>query len=114
MELEHYNPDLILLVGRISSSLYLDNKTLKNFSEISGTLFQDKYIPILHPASTMYNGKKNKPIWEASWINVAKIIQEKFSIGTHESVPYVPTASTKSQSSQRSKSIGSLEKFMKD
>lgn len=116
MELEHYNPDLIILVGRVSSSLYLDNNTLKNFSYISGTLFQDKYIPILHPASTMYNGKKNKPIWETSWINVAKIIKEKFSIDApseiHES--QIIQTPAKPQTSKKGKTSGSLEKFLKE
>ena len=78
MELDYYNPDIILLVGRVSSSLYIDGTSLKKFSELSGTLIKDKYIPVLHPASTMYNGKKNKPIWEESWKNIRRILQEKY------------------------------------
>ncbi len=78
MELDYYNPDFIILVGRISSSLYIDAKTLKNFTNLSGTLIQDKYIPVLHPASTMYNAKKNKPIWEESWEAIRNHIHNKF------------------------------------
>lgn len=107
MELEYYKPDLILLIGRISSSLYLDAKTLKSFSNISGSLFNDKYIPILHPASTMYNGKKNKPIWEASWENVAKIIADKF-----KTAPIAPN--TNSTKAKNGKKVASLDQFMKD
>lgn len=114
IELDHYKPDLIILVGRVSSSLYLDNKTLKDFSNISGTLFQDKIIPILHPASTMYNGKKNKPIWEASWINVAKIIQEKFSLVAPRSLQEAPDMASIAKTTKKNKSLGSLEKFMQD
>ena len=78
MELDHYKPDVILLVGRVSSSLFIDSESLKKFSELSGTLIKERYIPVLHPASTMYNGKKNKPIWEESWKNILKILYEKF------------------------------------
>lgn len=78
LELQHYNPDFIILVGRISSSLFMDSELLSNFTSLSGTVVNDKYIPVLHPASTMYNGKKNKPIWEESWNNIIKVIYEKF------------------------------------
>jgi len=77
-------------------------------------LFQDKIIPILHPASTMYNGKKNKPIWEASWINVAQIIQDKFSIQAPIQVLDDQSAHSKPNSPKKNKSLGSLEQFLKD
>lgn len=104
-ELDFYKPDIILLVGRISSSLYLDTETLKSFSEISGTLFKDKYIPILHPASTMYNGKKNKPIWEESWKKVLAIIKTKFP-ESHEILPKITTPE------KQGKKKGLLEDYM--
>ena len=118
-ELEYYNPDLIILVGRISSSLYLDAESLKNFSNISGTLFQEKYIPILHPASTMYNSKKNKPIWEESWKKIIEIIQENFQDVTFP-VPKEPNEILKNgKKTVRSKSkdgkvLATLNKFLQD
>lgn len=108
-EVEYYKPDLILLVGRISSSLYLDTETLKNFSEISGTVFKEKFIPILHPASTMYNGKKNKPIWEESWRKILTIIKSKFPYIPETSFSLTPSVSSKSKSVKNS---ASLEKYL--
>lgn len=81
-ELEYYDPDFIILVGRVSSSLYIDAKTLKNFTDLSGSLIQDKFIPVLHPASTMYNAKKNRPIWQESWNQIRNHLLNKFPSAT--------------------------------
>jgi len=77
-EIVHYNPDLIILVGRVSSSLFFDSKTLKNFSSMSGTLFDGKLVPVIHPASTMYNATKNRPIWDDSWLKIQELLIAKF------------------------------------
>lgn len=118
-ELEHYNPDLIILVGRVSSSLYLDTESLKNFSNFSGTLFQEKYIPILHPASTMYNRKKNMPIWEESWKKISEIIVEKFPDVTFPAPKEPKELPKKSKQSVKSKNsdgkvLTTLNKFLQD
>lgn len=106
-ELDYYNPDIIVLVGRISSSLVLDAKTLKNFTSLSGTLIKEKYISVLHPASTMYNAKKNRPIWEESWINILKIMKDKFPEAKEIKEPI--------QSKNKSnKNIASLDQFMQE
>jgi DNA polymerase len=77
-EIELFSPDFIILVGRISSSLFFDNKTLKNFTELSGSLIKNNLIPVLHPASTMYNAPKNKPIWIDSWDKIRSYIKERY------------------------------------
>ena len=108
-EVEYYKPDLILLVGRISSSLYLDVETLKNFTEKSGTIFNEKFIPILHPASTMYNGKKNRPIWEESWKKILTLIKIKFPAIPETSFSIASSSPSKSKSVKTS---GSLDKYL--
>ena len=81
-EIDHYNPDYIILVGRIASSLFIPNKELKNFTDLSGIIFKDNLIPILHPASTMYNAKKNRPVWLESWDKIRSYLKEKYPDAT--------------------------------
>lgn len=102
-EIDYYKPDFIILVGRVSSSLYFDNKTLKDFTGLSGKLLRDNLIPVLHPASTMYNAKKNKPIWFESWKKIRSLIQEKY--------PEVEFIQTKNEESEK-KSNKSLDSWL--
>lgn len=104
-ELTFYDPDFIILVGRVSSSLYIDAKTLKNFTSLSGSLVQDKFIPVLHPASTMYNAKKNKPIWEESWNEIRKHIYSRYPDAAI-------ITSSEEQKSRGGKKISSLDQFI--
>lgn len=77
-EIEHYKPHLFILTGRHAAISMLGStlgpkKDIK-FTELSGLLFQGKYVPILHPASILYNRTKNLPIWEQSWKNIHEYI----------------------------------------
>ena len=78
-ELVYYNPDLVILVGRHASQTFLHKTVLANFTLNSGTLYKGKFIPIIHPASLLYN-PKNKDVWEQGWAKIHAIIQEKLAV----------------------------------
>lgn len=75
-EVKHYNPDLILLVGRHAASSFL-GKQVGSFTQASGQLFEGRLMPLIHPAATMYNRKKNRPVWDQSWEAVWTIVNDK-------------------------------------
>ena len=77
-ELATVKPDLIVLVGRHAMNEFLDEKQTGNVSKCSGKLVADRFVPIIHPASTLYNAK-NRPLWDRSWEAINSIIDDKLA-----------------------------------
>ncbi|MHA2364345.1 MAG: uracil-DNA glycosylase [Candidatus Hodarchaeales archaeon] len=77
-EIAFFDPQFLILVGRHAATSLLGVDQVKKFTESSGQVFKDKYIPIIHPAATFYNSVKNKPIWESSWQKIQDIIQKRY------------------------------------
>lgn len=72
-EIEYYNPNLFLLIGRFACKVILPQESKNiNFQEINGKIFNNK-IPIIHPAATLYN-PNNKNHWDIAWETVNRYI----------------------------------------
>ncbi|MFW9929940.1 MAG: uracil-DNA glycosylase, partial [Candidatus Thorarchaeota archaeon] len=72
-ELDYYKPDLVILVGRFAITRHLPQDVTKaGIQEINGKIFKNK-IPIIHPASILYN-PNNKNLWENAWKGIFNYI----------------------------------------
>ena len=83
-EVDHYKPDLFLLVGRHAVQTFLPAYAYKSILAISGSIIENKMIPILHPAATLYN-PKNKEVWTKTWEKVREHINV-FSSGQFKAI----------------------------
>jgi DNA polymerase len=73
-EINHYKPNLFLLIGRFACKAILPEKIKEtNFQDLVGQVFDNK-IPIIHPAATFYN-PANKKYWNIAWESVKQFIE---------------------------------------
>ncbi len=77
-EIETIRPDLIVLVGRHALNEFLNEKETGSITRCSGKVFNDLYVPVIHPASILYSAS-NRPLWDASWEAIKEAIEAKLS-----------------------------------
>ena len=73
-EAETFDPHLVILVGRHATSSFLPLSKSRSMSSLSGMFFNGRFLPLIHPASLLYNPSFST-LWERSWDSILKTAQ---------------------------------------